>query len=139
MSVKSTAAGGPPAKGSGGAPAKSRGRTTRAAAAKHRSEEPGLVQLLTPQGERVEHDEYALDLTPEEREKMRTDLSAILGYFEQLSAVDTSGVEEMQRPVDLVNVLRDDVPRESLPRERALEQAPDSADGGFRVPTPRAS
>jgi aspartyl-tRNA(Asn)/glutamyl-tRNA(Gln) amidotransferase subunit C len=31
------------------------------------------------------------------------------------------------------------VPRESLPRERALEQAPDATDDGFRVPSPGAS
>ena len=29
-------------------------------------------------------------------------------------------------------------PRPSLPRERALEQAPDAADGAFRVPSPQA-
>ncbi len=33
-------------------------------------------------------------------------------------------------------MLREDVPRDGLPRERALEQAPDEADGGFRVPSP---
>ncbi|WP_031512789.1 pyruvate dehydrogenase (acetyl-transferring) E1 component subunit alpha [Streptomyces sp. NRRL F-5123] len=65
MSVKSTADGGAPAK---------RGRTTRAAAAKRRSGEPGLVQLLTPQGERVEHDDYAIDLTAEELRGLYRDM-----------------------------------------------------------------
>ncbi|WP_329176745.1 pyruvate dehydrogenase (acetyl-transferring) E1 component subunit alpha [Streptomyces sp. NBC_01477] len=66
MSVKSTAAGGPPAKG--------RGRTTRATVAKRRGGEPGLVQLLTPEGERVEHDDYAIDLTPEELRGLYRDM-----------------------------------------------------------------
>ncbi|WP_327289854.1 pyruvate dehydrogenase (acetyl-transferring) E1 component subunit alpha [Streptomyces sp. NBC_01198] len=66
MSVKSTAA--------GGAPAKGRGRTTRAAVAKRGSGEPGLVQLLTPEGERVEHDDYAIDLTPEELRGLYRDM-----------------------------------------------------------------
>jgi pyruvate dehydrogenase E1 component alpha subunit len=74
VSVKSTAAGGPPAKGSGGPSANGRGRTTRAAGAKRRGGEPGLVQLLTPQGERVEHSEYAIDLTPDELRGLYRDM-----------------------------------------------------------------
>ncbi|CAG6399178.1 pyruvate dehydrogenase (acetyl-transferring) E1 component subunit alpha [Streptomyces cocklensis] len=67
MSVKSTAA--------GGSPAKSRGRTTtRGTAAKRRAGEPGLVQLLTPEGERVEHPDYAIDLTPEELRGLYRDM-----------------------------------------------------------------
>jgi 2-oxoisovalerate dehydrogenase E1 component subunit alpha len=71
VSVKSTAA--------GGAPAAGRGRTaTRGSGAKRRSAgrggEPGLVQLLTPQGERVEHEEYAVDLTPEELRGLYRDM-----------------------------------------------------------------
>ena len=34
---------------------------------------------------------------------------------------------------------REDVPRPCLSREQALEQAPDAAEGGFRVPSPGAS
>ena len=41
--------------------------------------------------------------------------------------------------VALENVLRADEPEPSLPRERALENAPDPADGAFRVPSPQAS
>jgi pyruvate dehydrogenase E1 component alpha subunit len=72
VSVKSTAA--------GGTPAKSRGRTTRGTVAKRRGAatgpetEPGLVQLLTPQGERVEHSEYSIDLTPEELRGLYRDM-----------------------------------------------------------------
>ena len=75
-----------------------------------------------------------LDLTPGERETMQTDLNAILGYFEQLSAVDTTGVEEMQRPVALVNVLRDDEPGEVLGRSVVEALAPETQDGFVRVP-----
>lgn len=75
-----------------------------------------------------------LELTPQERATMQTDLNAILGYFEQLSAVDTSGVEEMQRPVALVNVLRDDVPGEVFSRDVALALAPETEGGFVRVP-----
>ena len=66
MSVKSTAA--------GGAPAKGRGRTTRGTVAKRRGGEPELVQLLTPEGERVEHSEYSIDLTAEELRGLYRDM-----------------------------------------------------------------
>ncbi|EYB68281.1 aspartyl/glutamyl-tRNA amidotransferase subunit C [Deinococcus phoenicis] len=75
-----------------------------------------------------------LELTREERETMQTDLNSILGYFEQLSAVDTSGVEEMQRPVDLVNVLRDDVPGATFGPDVVAALAPEVQDGFVRVP-----
>jgi aspartyl-tRNA(Asn)/glutamyl-tRNA(Gln) amidotransferase subunit C len=80
-----------------------------------------------------------LELSEEEIARMAPELSKILEHVETMNEIDLDGVEPTSHVVDLVNVLREDVPRESLPRERALEQAPDSADGGFRVPTPRAS
>ena len=67
---------------------------------------------------------------------MPPELSKILEHVETMNEIDLEGVEPTSHVVDLVNVLRDDVPRDSMPHERALEQAPDSADGGFRVPSP---
>ncbi|AWN23647.1 Asp-tRNA(Asn)/Glu-tRNA(Gln) amidotransferase GatCAB subunit C [Deinococcus irradiatisoli] len=75
-----------------------------------------------------------LDVETGEAEQLRGELNAILGYFEQLQAVDTAGVEEMQRPVALVNVMRDDRPGEMLPIS-ALEQLAPQMQGGFiKVP-----
>jgi aspartyl-tRNA(Asn)/glutamyl-tRNA(Gln) amidotransferase subunit C len=45
-------------------------------------------------------------------------------------------VQPTSHVVDLENVLRPDEPRPCLPRERALENAPDATDEGFRVPSP---
>ncbi|WP_420596018.1 Asp-tRNA(Asn)/Glu-tRNA(Gln) amidotransferase subunit GatC [Deinococcus sp.] len=75
-----------------------------------------------------------LDLGAEEAEEMRGELNAILGYFEQLQAVNTDGVEEMQRPVALVNVMRDDVPGEMLPHSALEKLAPETQDGFVKVP-----
>ncbi|PNY81025.1 Asp-tRNA(Asn)/Glu-tRNA(Gln) amidotransferase subunit GatC [Deinococcus koreensis] len=75
-----------------------------------------------------------LQLTPEERSGMQDDLGRILGYFEQLGEVNTDGVEEMQRPVTLLNVLRDDLPGEVFPRAVALALAPETQGGFIRVP-----
>ncbi|MGR8009414.1 pyruvate dehydrogenase (acetyl-transferring) E1 component subunit alpha [Streptomyces hypolithicus] len=43
-----------------------RSSTKRVSAKKPQRSEPELVQLLTPEGERVEHPDYAIDLTPDE-------------------------------------------------------------------------
>jgi aspartyl-tRNA(Asn)/glutamyl-tRNA(Gln) amidotransferase subunit C len=47
-------------------------------------------------------------------------------------------VEPTSHVVELENVLRADEARPSWPREVVLEQAPDPADGAFRVPSPQA-
>lgn len=75
-----------------------------------------------------------LQLTPEERGAMQSDLSRVLGYFEQLNEVDTDGVEEMQRPVSLVNVLRDDVPAPAFAPEVVAALAPEMQAGQIKVP-----
>jgi aspartyl-tRNA(Asn)/glutamyl-tRNA(Gln) amidotransferase subunit C len=80
-----------------------------------------------------------LKLTDDEVEKMTGELSQILEHVERMEALDLDGVGPTSHVVALENVLRKDVPRESLPRERALEQAPDSTGEGFRVPSPGAS
>ena len=80
-----------------------------------------------------------LKVTDDELDRMPEELSKILEHVEKMNELDLEGVEPTSHVVDLTNVLREDVPRPGLPREKALEQAPDAADGGFRVPSPGAS
>ena len=80
-----------------------------------------------------------LKLTDDEVDRMAEELSKILEHVETMNELDLEGVEPTSHVVDLTNVLREDVPRPGLPREKALEQAPDAAEGGFRVPSPGAS
>jgi aspartyl-tRNA(Asn)/glutamyl-tRNA(Gln) amidotransferase subunit C len=75
-----------------------------------------------------------LRLSEEEQERMTRELSAVLGYVEHMNELELDGVEPTARVVDLVNVLRQDTPRPSLPLDVALSNAPDEADGGFGVP-----
>jgi aspartyl-tRNA(Asn)/glutamyl-tRNA(Gln) amidotransferase subunit C len=79
-----------------------------------------------------------LELSEEEVEKMSSELSTILDHVERISELDLDGVEPTSHVVELENVLRADKPRPSWPRERMLTQAPDPADGAFRVPSPQA-
>ena len=67
---------------------------------------------------------------------MSSELSTILDHIEKINELALDGVEPTSHVVEIENVLRPDEPRESWPRERILELAPDADDGGFRVPSP---
>jgi aspartyl-tRNA(Asn)/glutamyl-tRNA(Gln) amidotransferase subunit C len=75
-----------------------------------------------------------LELSPQETEALKHDLNAMLGYFEQIKDLDTEGVEELARPVDVYNVFRDDVVRPSLAHEATMKLANETEDGYFKVP-----
>ena len=79
-----------------------------------------------------------LRLSEEEVERMTGELSGILEHVDRIAELDLDDVEPTSHVVDLENVLRPDVPRPSWPKEVVLEQAPDPADGAFRVPSPQA-
>ncbi len=73
-------------------------------------------------------------LTPEEAQRLGAQLGNILGYVEQLRAVDVSGVEPMSHAFPLVNVTRPDEVLAGLPRDEALANAPLKSNGLFIVP-----
>lgn len=79
-----------------------------------------------------------LRLTDEEVERMTGELSSILDHVEKIDELDLADVAPTSHVTDLENVLRADEPRPSLPRERALAEAPDTDGEGFRVPSPGA-
>lgn len=75
-----------------------------------------------------------LHLTEREKELFGSQLSSILGYMEKLNELDTTDVAPTSHILPLSNVMRDDVPGPSIPREDALMNAPDHTDKFFRVP-----
>jgi aspartyl-tRNA(Asn)/glutamyl-tRNA(Gln) amidotransferase subunit C len=79
-----------------------------------------------------------LELSEEEVERMASELSHVLDHIETISELDLDDVEPTSHVVEVENALRADEPRPSLPREKALEQAPAVAQGGFVVPSPGA-
>ena len=66
-------------------------------------------------------------------ETYRRQISSILEALAVLDEVDTTGVEPTAQVTGLVNVMRDDAVRPSLPRESVLLNAPRAEDGFFRV------
>jgi aspartyl-tRNA(Asn)/glutamyl-tRNA(Gln) amidotransferase subunit C len=75
-----------------------------------------------------------LELTPEEEQRIGAQLGEVLGYIEKLKELDVREVEPMAHAVPLVNVVRRDAVRPSLPHEEAMRNAPAEAKGLFIVP-----
>ena len=80
-----------------------------------------------------------LELSPEEVERMGTELSKILDHVEKIGELDLEGVPPTSHVVEVTNALRPDEPRPSWPREIVLDGAPAVRDEGFEVPSPQAS
>ena len=74
-----------------------------------------------------------LGITENEIEKAREQLSNILENFEVLKEIDTTNVPPTAQSINLVNVMRDDVPQPSLPAEDILANAPDREGDLFKL------
>ncbi len=75
-----------------------------------------------------------LELTEDEKASFAHELGSILEYVEQLSSADTEGVEPTSFMVPEHDPLRDDVEKESLPANKALQNGPSVKKGFFAVP-----
>ena len=74
-----------------------------------------------------------LTLTDEEGRLFARQLDEILAWAESLQALDTRDVPPMSHAL-ATDAWREDVPGGCLPHDRTLAEAPDPADGLFRVP-----
>ena len=75
-----------------------------------------------------------LDLPDADLAVLAQQLTAILGYMDQLKELDTETVEPLAHPLPVQNVFRDDEPVPSLPPDAALANAPRRAGDYFAVP-----
>ena len=75
-----------------------------------------------------------LDLSEAEVARLQLELSAILDAVSKVSELDLDDVPPTSHPLDLVNVLRPDEPRPSLPLEDVFANAPQREGDMFRVP-----
>ena len=75
-----------------------------------------------------------LELTEVEKTAFTKQLSQILTHVETLNQYDSAGVEPTATVLGQVNVFRADEVRPSLPVEKAVANAPESAQGFFVVP-----
>jgi pyruvate dehydrogenase E1 component alpha subunit len=61
------------------------------AEAPHLPQQPDLVQLLTPEGERVEHPEYSLDISEDELRSLYRDLTLVRRWDVEATALQRQG------------------------------------------------
>ncbi|WLR42287.1 Asp-tRNA(Asn)/Glu-tRNA(Gln) amidotransferase subunit GatC [Bacillus carboniphilus] len=76
-----------------------------------------------------------LAVTEEEAEMFTKQLDAIIDFAEQLNELDTTNVEPTHHVLNMKNILREDKPKEGLPLEEVLKNAPDHQDGQIKVPS----
>ena len=69
-----------------------------------------------------------------EVEALVPELNAIIGWVEQLSAVDTDGVEPLTAVIDQKLRLREDKVTDGNVRDAVLANAPEGQHGFFAVP-----
>jgi len=65
---------------------------------------------------------------------MAHELTHILEHAERIQALDLEDIEPTSHALKLTNVLRPDEVRDSLDQDEALANAPEAADGRFKVP-----
>lgn len=75
-----------------------------------------------------------IELSDKEVEKFVGQFKEILEAFSKLDALNTDGVEIQIQPVELRNVLRDDIAKPCLSQEEALANTPHKKDGYFKGP-----
>ena len=75
-----------------------------------------------------------LELSEEEKEQAKVDMGKMLDYIDQLSELDTEGVEPMSHVFTLDNVFREDIVSNGDEKEMILKNAPAKKEGMFQVP-----
>ena len=74
-----------------------------------------------------------LEVTDTEREELRGDMAKILDFMEKLNEVDTAGIKPLVYMTDTVNNLREDVLKQVITHEEALQNAPKHDADYFKV------
>ena len=75
-----------------------------------------------------------IEVAEADLEPLAAELSAILGFMEQLREVDVEGVEPMTSVTPMRLPWRADVVTDGGERDKVLANAPDARDGFFTVP-----
>ena len=75
-----------------------------------------------------------LEIDEKEIGKVTEQMSSIINMADQLSEVDTDGVEETVQVVDRDTVFREDKPEHWETREELMKNVPEQANGFIKVP-----
>lgn len=75
-----------------------------------------------------------LEIKPEEEAPLLQSLENVLSWMEQLNELDTDNVSPLTHISSEINVMREDIVGQHLPREQALANAPSQDGVYFKVP-----
>jgi aspartyl-tRNA(Asn)/glutamyl-tRNA(Gln) amidotransferase subunit C len=75
-----------------------------------------------------------LEFEGEKKPQIKADMERILDFIDKLQELDTDNVEPLIFMSDEVNVLREDVAKETLTQDQALSNAPKKDSDYFRIP-----
>ncbi len=75
-----------------------------------------------------------ISLTEKEMDEFVPQCQEILEYFQQLDEVETKNVDPSFQPVKIENVLREDVPKQSVSQEEALSNVKHKKNGYIMGP-----
>mgnify|MGYP003586598049 FL=1 len=75
-----------------------------------------------------------LKVAEQDIEKFTTQFNDILSYAEVINQLDTSEVQPTAHAIELHNILREDIVKESFTNEQALANAPERENGCYLVP-----
>ena len=75
-----------------------------------------------------------LELSDEEKERAKNDMTEMLEYVGKLNELDTSAVEPMSHTFPVSNVMREDVVTNGDDKENMLKNAPERNDDAYIVP-----
>ena len=75
-----------------------------------------------------------LELSEEEKQAAKKDMSEMLDYVNKLNELDVSGVEPMSHSFHITNVMRDDVVTNGDDSENMLKNAPEKSEDSYIVP-----
>ena len=86
--------------------------------------------------ETIKHIAYLsrLEVKENEMDTISNKIGDVLKYVDQLQSVNTDNIGITYNTINLTNALRDDEIRDSLDREKVLQNAPEKEMGCFKVP-----
>ena len=75
-----------------------------------------------------------LELTEAETKEFLPQLKEILEYFSEIEKAPTGNLKPAFHPIEIKNITREDVPKECLKQEEALQNTKHKQDGYFKGP-----
>ena len=75
-----------------------------------------------------------LQLTPEQANEFSEQLSKIILHFDEISSINTEGVEPLITPSEIEYTLREDSVKQNFHAEEMVANAPDKQGNLFKVP-----